>query len=395
MNAQRPLLSLVMVVRNEAHTLRTTFESVKGVVDRLTIVDTGSRDGTQEIVQAQLRRDSGEPLAGISGHIFRQPFTDYSTVRNFALDVDERQPFHGDADGPRPARFALSLSADETLHGGDQLRAFLSAYDGHESAFLVEIRSDMGATLFPRVLKTGSPWRYEGVVHERPVNRTECKDPTVVIPGVWIEHHASDPERRLRRLREFDVPALERAIADGTDEADCTRHVVLLAQTHEQLAMAATGVDPAAYFKHQSAALGLYLLAAHRSSHKLDTENYAILHARLIVRALGLSDDRDLLRDLTVLQTRDPARPDVALAIAHAAMRLDPTAGYDKALAAVEVAKAAGNKYVLADPSMEWKAHLTAVLCAWQAGDQEKARQHAADGRAAGGPAEAFAGVLG
>ena len=42
-------ISLCMIVKNEADTLPRCLESVKGVVDEIVIVDTGSNDGTAAI----------------------------------------------------------------------------------------------------------------------------------------------------------------------------------------------------------------------------------------------------------------------------------------------------------------------------------------------------------
>jgi glycosyltransferase involved in cell wall biosynthesis len=46
---KKPLVSLSMIVKNEEHTLAACLESVRGVVDEIIIVDTGSTDKTVEI----------------------------------------------------------------------------------------------------------------------------------------------------------------------------------------------------------------------------------------------------------------------------------------------------------------------------------------------------------
>ena len=43
--SERPLISLVMIVKNEAAILRETLERVRPIVDEWVIVDTGSTDG--------------------------------------------------------------------------------------------------------------------------------------------------------------------------------------------------------------------------------------------------------------------------------------------------------------------------------------------------------------
>ena len=44
-------LTLCMIVKNEEATLSRTLDSVKGVVDEMVVVDTGSRDRTREIAR--------------------------------------------------------------------------------------------------------------------------------------------------------------------------------------------------------------------------------------------------------------------------------------------------------------------------------------------------------
>ncbi len=49
--AQRKLVSLCMIVKNEQHSLRACLESVRDIVDEIVIVDTGSTDRTLEIAK--------------------------------------------------------------------------------------------------------------------------------------------------------------------------------------------------------------------------------------------------------------------------------------------------------------------------------------------------------
>jgi len=93
----RPLISLVMIVRNEAAILRETLELVRPIVDEWIIVDTGSDDETPAIIA-----DYG-PLHSI-------PFVDFIETKNHALAL-------------ATGRYVLFLDADERLlSGADVLR---------------------------------------------------------------------------------------------------------------------------------------------------------------------------------------------------------------------------------------------------------------------------------
>ena len=45
-------IALVMIVKNEERCLKRCLDSVKGIVDKIIIVDTGSQDRTLDIARA-------------------------------------------------------------------------------------------------------------------------------------------------------------------------------------------------------------------------------------------------------------------------------------------------------------------------------------------------------
>lgn len=162
---RRPLLSLVMIVKNEASSVRASILSCLDACDHVLVVDTGSTDGTTELAEAALRDGnvSGEVVRGVQ-------FVDFSQARNAALDrLGTRTPF------------SIFLSGDETLRGGGALAHFLlGAERGSRGAY--NVRVEFGGQVYdsPRVARTGSAWRYEGVVHE------------VLVPPPWSDERPAD-----------------------------------------------------------------------------------------------------------------------------------------------------------------------------------------------------------
>ncbi len=74
MNGRKKMISLCMIVKNEAKNLPRALDSIRGLVDELIVVDSGSSDTTKSIA------------AGYGAIIFDRPWQDdYSEIRNFSL----------------------------------------------------------------------------------------------------------------------------------------------------------------------------------------------------------------------------------------------------------------------------------------------------------------------
>jgi len=81
---QEPLKKTVclnMIVKNEAHVIRRSLESCKPLIDYWVIVDTGSTDGTQDIIR--------EHMKDIPGELCEIPWKSSEYNRNEALKIAE------------------------------------------------------------------------------------------------------------------------------------------------------------------------------------------------------------------------------------------------------------------------------------------------------------------
>jgi tetratricopeptide (TPR) repeat protein len=207
------LLSLVMIVKDEARAIRATIASVRPFVDRYTILDTGSTDGTQELARQAFDDLPGEVASG--------PFVDFATTRNRALDLAGDQ-----------STFTLMLSGDEVLVGGASLRAFCEEHRDaaglDHGAYHVQVRLGGLAYDSARLARAGAGWSYEGVTHEV-LRHPERTAPTIRVPGALIEHDVShrDPAQQRRRWQ-LDRKLL---VAEHRRRPDHARTLFYLAQT--------------------------------------------------------------------------------------------------------------------------------------------------------------------
>jgi glycosyltransferase involved in cell wall biosynthesis len=197
-------LCLVMIVRNEAPVIRRCLASVLPIIDYWVIVDTGSTDGTQQIV--------AECLAGVPGELFERPWVGFAHNRTEAIGLARGR-----------GRYALVVDADELVETSDEFSKDSLTAD----AYLV-VANHTGMTyLRQQILRNDLPWRYEGVLHEEAV----CEQSRRVEIASGIRMLAGHAGARARDPTTFrrDALLLETALLS---EPDNTRYVYYLAQAY-------------------------------------------------------------------------------------------------------------------------------------------------------------------
>ncbi|MHC1728117.1 MAG: glycosyltransferase [Syntrophobacteraceae bacterium] len=147
---KEPLISLCMIVKDEEENLPGCLESVRGLVDEIVLVDTGSQDGTVAIAEA------------FGAKVFHMPWPDdFSEARNKSIEYAR-----GD--------WIIYLDADERIDSNgviDCIRktASVPAVD----AWSVNIRNRkcdtvaVDITCNIRLFRNMPPVRFENEVHER------------------------------------------------------------------------------------------------------------------------------------------------------------------------------------------------------------------------------------
>jgi glycosyltransferase involved in cell wall biosynthesis len=197
-------ICLNMIVRNEVAVIARCLASVKPWIDCWAIVDTGSTDGTQEIVRESMR--------DLPGELHERPWRNFGHNRSEALELARSR-----------ADYLLFIDADETL--GAAPGAAWPALS--EPAYSLEAR--FGELRYDRVsmVDTRLPWRWVGVLHEYLDAGKPVAQPRV--PGFWIEVRAEGARSRDPAKYEKDAAILEAALAGDPENA---RYAFYLAQSH-------------------------------------------------------------------------------------------------------------------------------------------------------------------
>lgn len=201
MNITNNLLELVMIVKNSGPILRECLQSIKPYIQEWTIVDTGSIDGTPELIQ--------EELAGISGNLYREPSSDFSTMRNRSLQLSRKN-----------CKYQLVLDDSYKVHGATGLLDFLRDHnDPYYSIKIGKLHQRLldEAYYSLRIIRSeGTTAQYKGRVHEAIYESALLIDPMIC----FIDDLES-PDQKRRSFNRFkrDVEYLLLDLQDLHSEA--------------------------------------------------------------------------------------------------------------------------------------------------------------------------------
>jgi glycosyltransferase involved in cell wall biosynthesis len=197
-----------MIVKNEAAVIGRCLASARPCIGAWAIVDTGSTDGTQDLVRTL--------MADLPGALIERPWVDFATNRNQALDLAAH---YGD--------YALIIDADEILEV-DATAAFPERLDAAGYYLRQTLADGEFEYASAKLLRHDAGWRWRGVLHEYP-----ALEPTPAmgrLDGLRVRSFP-DGARSRRPLREKyldDARVLEAALAREPHDA---RYAFYLAQS--------------------------------------------------------------------------------------------------------------------------------------------------------------------
>lgn len=139
----RPAICLNMIVRNEAHIVREVLDAVAPYISTWVIVDTGSTDGTQELIRSHLAN------LGIPGELHERQWRNFGHNRTEALTLAQ-----GHAD------YIWVIDADDTVVGTLDLHSLHA-----DICWLLHGGND-DVYWRPQLFRNGADVQYKGVVHE-------------------------------------------------------------------------------------------------------------------------------------------------------------------------------------------------------------------------------------
>jgi len=165
-----PLLSVCMIVKNEAHNLVEALPSFSLFADELVVVDTGSTDGTRDVVRAHRAK------------LYEfEWIDDFSAARNYSFDK---------ASG----RYLLWLDADDRFlpEMQDRIQRLKAHFDGNKGfTFILENVHEPDASNFCRQLRcipARKEVRFQGRIHEQILKSAVQANLELVDTDITVRH---------------------------------------------------------------------------------------------------------------------------------------------------------------------------------------------------------------
>jgi glycosyltransferase involved in cell wall biosynthesis len=209
-------IGLCMIVKDEVHVILKCLESVRPLVDYVLVVDTGSTDGTQQLVWDYLVREK------LPGGVFEEPWQNFAYNRTFALQELRKTP---------RVDYALIIDADDQieLDDGFDPNAFKAGMD--QDLYDVEVAHGNMIHIRPQLFRNDLPFSFKGVVHEyleAPPGDLSRGRAT----GFRVKISGGGARSRNTLKFEDDALLLERTLATETDPFLISRYTFYLAQSY-------------------------------------------------------------------------------------------------------------------------------------------------------------------
>jgi tetratricopeptide (TPR) repeat protein len=207
----KPKVALCMIVKNESHIIHECLNSIYKYVDYWIISDTGSTDGTQDIIQNFFKEK------GIPGELHQDEWKNFGHNRTLALRH---------ADGK--ADYVWMIDADDKVEGN-----FVFPEKMEADGYVLRIGKPDFSWWRTQIFKTESKWEYRGVLHEYPACSIKEQPVLIKLEGDYRV------DARTLGARNVGISVIEKYTRDAEtlekamlDEPTNTRYQFYLAQSY-------------------------------------------------------------------------------------------------------------------------------------------------------------------
>jgi len=203
-------ITLCMIVKNESHIIMECLNSIYKYIDYWVICDTGSTDGTQEIIQNFFKEKN------IPGELHEREWKGFGHNRTEAFRLCEGK-----------AEYAFVIDADDYMEGDFRYPDNMTA-----DAYAVRMGRPEFSWWRNQIFKLDAQWEYVGVLHEY----AACKKQNPVAEKIYGDYRVVARTMGARNVNispidkyKKDAEVLEEALKT---EPNNTRYMFYLAQSY-------------------------------------------------------------------------------------------------------------------------------------------------------------------
>ena len=208
------LIHLTMIVKNAGKMFEEVLTKNLPVIDRWTILDTGSTDETIDIINKVL-------VGKKKGKLYQEPFIDFGTSRNRCFELSGNK-----------CKYRLML--DDTYVIQDELRDFLEIIRGDQFAdsYSLYVTSDDVQYCSNRITKVTSNLKYVYKIHEVVQMENNVNVCVPIKKSRIFDMRADYMEERTMNRKELDLKLLFEMVEELPNDP---RHLYYIGQTYNLL----------------------------------------------------------------------------------------------------------------------------------------------------------------
>jgi len=215
----KPKITLCMIVKNETHVIERCLRSAAPFIDRYDITDTGSTDGTQDLIRKIMEE------LNVPGEVHQ---SDWKGFGDHAGKIGSRTEALQNA-AKSDAEYAWMIDADDSIESGQLVLPENASADAYS------LRISRGDFVWWRnqIFKLSSQWHYVGVLHEYAACKGNPTPKIEKLQGNYVLTARTEGARNVgitpTEKYSRDAEVLEEALKDDPDNA---RYVFYLAQSY-------------------------------------------------------------------------------------------------------------------------------------------------------------------
>lgn len=209
-------IGLCMIVKNEAKVILKCLASALPIVDYVLVIDTGSADGTQDLIRSFLT------MHDVDGAVIDEPWRDFAYNRTFALERLREV---------ETVDYAMIIDADDIVVQDPDFDPIEFKSKMEHDLYDVEV-SHGGISFYrPQICRNRLPFTFKGVLHEY-LEAPPGHLARETARGFRVETGRGGARSQNPRKYQDDAAVLENALATETDPFLVSRYTFYLAQSY-------------------------------------------------------------------------------------------------------------------------------------------------------------------